>query len=91
MDLHSKEAEERLNQQIRLEEISLLYGGTPFSYSASILIALIIYFVLLGHVSSEHNLQLWLGMILTVMLLRSVDSFLFSRQSITEQKKNKWL
>ena len=90
MDIHSKEAEERLNQQIRLEEISLLYGGTPFSYTASILIALIIYFVMLGHVSSEHNLQLWLGMILTVLLLRSLDSFLFSRQSISEQRNNKW-
>ena len=79
-----------LNQQIRLEEIRLLYGGTPFSYTASFVIALIIYFVLRGHVASEQNLHIWLYTILGVLLIRSVDSYRFSRRNKQQQQKISW-
>jgi len=87
----NKESDQQtLSQQIRLEEIRLLYGGTPFSYTAAITIALIIYLVLDGHVASQRNLDIWLATILGVMLIRSLDSFLFSRQSIDSQKQQHW-
>jgi PAS domain S-box-containing protein len=82
--------DKELNQQIRLEEIRLLYGGTPFSYTASFIIALIIYFVLRGHVASEQNLAIWLYTILGVLLIRSVDSYRFSRRSKQQQQENSW-
>ena len=87
----NKESDQQtLSQQIRLEEIRLLYGGTPFSYTAAITIAIIIYLVLDGHVASQLNLNIWLATILGVMLIRSLDSFLFSRQSIESQKQQHW-
>jgi PAS domain S-box-containing protein len=83
-------SDERLNQQIRLEEIRLLYGGTPFSYTASLVIALIIYFVLRDHVASERNLDIWLYTMLVVLLIRSVDSYRFSRRSKQQQQEHSW-
>ena len=82
--------DKQLEQQIQLEEIRLLYGGTPFSYSASIVIALIIYNVLLGHAASQTYLNIWLGTILTVTLIRSIDSYLFARQELRQQQKQTW-
>lgn len=79
-----------LNKQIRLEEIRLLYGGTPFSYTASFVIALIIYNVLLGHVASQQNLNIWLFTILGVLFARSIDSYIFSRQDKQNQSKKSW-
>lgn len=87
MDSHSSK---KLDQQIRLEEIRLLYGGTPFSFTASIVIILIIYNVLLGHAASESNLNIWLFTILSVMFIRSIDSFHFSKQSMQQQLKKSW-
>jgi PAS domain S-box-containing protein len=79
-----------LDQQIRLEEIRLLYGGTPFSFTASFVIALIIYNVLLGHVASPQNLNIWLFTILGILTARSIDSYLFSRQDKKQQAKKSW-
>ena len=45
MDSHNTEDNGQLDQEIRLEEIRLLYGGTPFSYTASVVIAFIIFTV----------------------------------------------
>ncbi len=80
----------QLDQQIRLEEIRLLYGGTPFSYTASVIIAIIIYNVISGHVASQQNLNIWLATILTVLLIRSIESFRFSKCDKEEQAKSKW-
>jgi len=55
--LHTKPIEQ-LSKQIRLEEIRSLYGGTPFSYTASFIIILIIFAVIRDHVTSETNLIL---------------------------------
>ncbi|MDT8281508.1 MAG: response regulator [Gammaproteobacteria bacterium] len=79
-----------INQNVQLEEIRLLYGGTPFSFSAATIITLIIYNVLLGHVTSEQNLNIWLFSILGVMLLRSIDCYLFSRQHRQQQLHKSW-
>ena len=90
MDSHKIQHNEQLNQQIRLEEIRLLYGGTPFSYTASIVIALIIYFVVFDHVTSSENLNIWLFTILSVLFVRSFDSYRFSKCNKQEQQKNGW-
>ena len=90
MDTLNNTSDTQLNQQIRLEEIRLLYGGTPFSYSASFVIALIIYNVLTGHVSSQQNLNIWLFTILGVLAARSVDSYIFSKQDRQQKSKNSW-
>jgi PAS domain S-box-containing protein len=90
MDSHNTQAKAQLNQQIRLEEIRLLYGGTPFSYTASVIIALIIYFVLTAHVTSEDNLDIWLFTILSVLLIRSIESYRFSRRNKQQQLENRW-
>jgi len=90
MESHIKLPDKDLNQQIRLEEIRLLYGGTPFSYTASIVIALIIYFVLRGHVASEQNLDIWLYTILCVLLIRSIDGYRFFRCSKQQQQETGW-
>jgi PAS domain S-box-containing protein len=79
-----------LDKQVRLEEIRLLYGGARFSYTAAIIIALIIYYVLTGHVESEQNLLTWLLVILSVMLIRSIDSYLFSKCDKNEQQNDSW-
>ena len=90
MDTLKSDPGTRLNKQIRLEEIRLLYGGTPFSFSASFVIALIIYNVLLGHVSSSQSLNIWLFTILAILFARSVDSYLFSTKDKKEQSKHSW-
>ena len=90
MDTLNSNPGTQLNQQIRLEEIRLLYGGTPFSYTASFVIALIIYNVLLGHVASQQNLNIWLFTILGVLFARSIDSYIFSRQDKQNQSKKSW-
>jgi len=90
MESHIKLLDKTLIQQIRLEEIRLLYGGTPFSYTASLVIALIIYFILRGHVASEQNLDIWLYTVLGVLLIRSIDSYRFSRHSKQQQQENSW-
>ncbi|MCK4674313.1 MAG: response regulator [Gammaproteobacteria bacterium] len=90
MARHNTQTEEQLNQQIRHEEIRLLYGGTPFSYTASVIIALIIYFVLTGHVTSKDNLNIWLFTILSVLLVRSIESYRFSRCNKQQQLENRW-
>ena len=84
------QSSKQLEEQIRLEEIRLLYGGTPFSFSASIVITLIIYNVILGHVTSESNLNIWLFTMLSVMFVRSIDSYLFSKQDLQQQLKKSW-
>jgi len=90
MDLQDPNSGDRLNEQVRLEEIRLLYGGTPFSYTASVIIALIIYYVLLGHVASLQNLNIWLFTILAVLFIRSLDSLHFSRQTKQQQLNKSW-
>lgn len=90
MDTHNTDSGARLDEQIRLEEIRLLYGGTPFSYSASFVIVLIIYNVLLGHVTSSQNLNIWLFTILGILFARSIDSYLFSTKDKKEQSKHSW-
>ena len=55
MDTLKSDTGTPLDKQIQLEEIRLLYGGTPFSFSASFVITLIIYNVLLGHVASPQT------------------------------------
>ena len=90
MDSSNLNSSNHINQQIRLEEIRLLYGGTPFSYSASVVISLIIYNVLLGHVASEQNLNIWLFAILGVMFVRSIDSYHFSRHTKQQQLAKSW-
>jgi PAS domain S-box-containing protein len=82
--------DEQLNRKIRLEEIQQLYRGTPFSYTASIIISFIIYYVLQGHVSSETNLNIWLFTILTVMLIRSVESYRFFKRNEEQQLEDGW-
>jgi PAS domain S-box-containing protein len=90
MEYQNTQIANQLDQQIKLEEIRLLYGGTPFSYTASIVIAFIIYYVLLGHAASQDNLNIWLGSICLVLLLRSIESYRFSNCKKEEQLKNSW-
>ena len=90
MNTHDTAYDQTLNQQIRLEEIRLLFGGTPFSFTASVVIAFIIYYVLLGHVASEANLNIWLTTILVVLLIRSIESYRFSKKSEQQQLENGW-
>ena len=90
MEHQNKQAQDQLDQQIKLEEIRLLYGGTPFSYTASVVIAFIIYYVLHGHATSQSNLDIWLVSICIVLLLRSIESFRFFKCAKEEQLKNGW-
>ena len=90
MNMHSTPNDNQLSQKIKLDEMQLLYGGTPFSYTASVIIAFIIYYVLLGHVTSETNLNIWLTTILVVLLIRSIDSYRFSKKSEQQQLENGW-
>jgi len=90
MDSHHLQAEEHLNKQIRLEEIRLLYGGTPFSYSASFIITIIIFTVLQDHVTSGENLFAWLLIMFSVSIIRSIDSYLFARCDKDKQAKSSW-
>ncbi|VAW55612.1 hypothetical protein MNBD_GAMMA05-2180 [hydrothermal vent metagenome] len=90
MEHQNKQTSNQLDQQIKLEEIRLLYGGTPFSYTASIVIAFIIYYVLLGHATSQINLNIWLISISVVLLLRSIESFRFLKCTKQEQLKSGW-
>lgn len=90
MDKDITQANEQLNSQIRLEEIRLLHGGTPFSYTASFIIALIIYSVLLDNTASAINLNIWLTIMLSVIITRSIDSYRFSKCTLEEQLKHSW-
>lgn len=86
----TSKTDRQLEQQIQLEEIRLLHGGTPFSYTASFFIALIVYFVLFDHVETQRNLDIWLYTILCVLFVRSVDSYFFLTSSKQEQRKISW-
>jgi len=90
MSNHTYQDREQLKQQIRHEEIKLLYGGTSFSFSAATVISLIIYVVLYDHVVSTFNLNIWLFTILSVMFIRTIDSYRFSNQSKSQQLDDRW-
>jgi len=90
MDSHNTQAKKQLDQQIRIEEIRLLYGGTPFSYTASFIIACTIFTVLYDHVVSLQNLYIWLFTILLVLLIRSIESYRFFKHNKSEQPENGW-
>lgn len=90
MEKQTLQTDEYLNREIRLEEIRLLHGGTPFSYTASFVIALIIYSVLSGNADSQPNLNIWLAIIISVLVIRSIDSYLFSKRMAEEQLEQKW-
>ncbi len=80
----------QLEQQVRLEEMRLLYGGTPFSYTASFVIVLIIFGVLYNQVISVQNLVIWLALMLTVLLARSIESYRFAICDKHQQQKTAW-
>lgn len=90
MDSIKSNSSDHLEQHIKLEEIRLLYGGTPFSYTASIVIALIIYNILVGHAASQQNLNIWLFIILSVLFIRSIDSYRFSKRTKQQQLDSSW-
>jgi len=90
MNRHIYQDREKLKQQIRHEEIKLLYGGTSFSFTAAIVISLIIYVVLYDHVVSVFNLNIWLASILSVMFIRTIDSYRFAKKSTYQQLKDSW-
>jgi PAS domain S-box-containing protein len=90
MDQLKPNDNDHLNQHVRLEEIRLLYGGTPFSYTASFVIALIIYNILVGHVVSLQNLNIWLFIILSMLFVRSIDSYRFSKHTKQQQLDDRW-
>ena len=90
MEYQNTQTTNQLDEQIKLEEIRLLYGGTPFSYTASVAIAFIIYYVLLGHATSQDNLNIWLGLICAVLFIRSIESYRFSKCNKETQLKNSW-
>ena len=90
MNSHTDQDKEKLNLQIRHEETKLLYGGIGFSFTAAVTISLISYGILYNHVESNFNLSIWLGIILSVMLIRSIDSYRFSKGNKQEQLKNSW-
>ena len=90
MDSSKTTSSENLDRHIQLEEIRLLYGGTPFSYTASIVIALIIYSILSGHTVSQQSLNLWLFIILSVLFVRSIDSYRFSKHTKQQQLNASW-
>jgi len=90
MEYQNTQTTNQLDEQIKLEEIRLLYGGTPFSYTASVVIAFIIYYVLLGHATSQDNLNIWLGLICAVLFIRSIESYRFSKCDKETQLKNSW-
>ncbi len=90
MDSSRASSSDPLSQHIRLEEIRLLYGGTPFSYTASVVIALIIYSILLDHSASAQNLDIWLTIILSVLFVRSIDSYRFSKRTQQQQLEDGW-
>ena len=90
MDSSRSDSSNQLSQHIRLEEIRLLYGGTPFSYTASIVIALIIYSILIDHAVSRQSLDIWLTIILSVLVIRSIDSYRFSKRTEQQQLENSW-
>jgi PAS domain S-box-containing protein len=90
MDSRSSQNKDLLAQQIRLEEIRLLYGGTPFSYTASFIIALIIFSVLYNNAVSIKNLSIWLFIILSVLLIRSVESYRFAKCDKQQQQRSGW-
>lgn len=87
-----RQSKDKLTQQIRLEEIRLLYGGTPFSYTASFIIIFLIFSILYDQVASVQNLILWLVIIVSVMLIRSIESYRFAKHKKNkhEQQKNGW-
>ncbi len=86
-DVNSKTQLEKL---IQLEETRLLYGGTPFSFTASAIMALMLYLVLTGHVDSNPNLNIWFACSLLVLILRSIDSFIFNKSSAEVQRQPGW-
>jgi len=90
MDSQNSHQNNPLETETRLEEIRLLYAGTPFSYTASVVIALIIYIVLYGHVVSPEKLNIWLVIILSVIFIRSIDSYRFSKRTQKQQLDDSW-
>lgn len=79
-----------LESQIRLEQIRLLYGGLLFSLSASFVIALIIYYILLDHVDSRSSLDAWLLSMLILLAARSSIAYLFLHAPQNTHQDSKW-
>ncbi len=79
-----------LGKRIQLEEIRLLYAATPFSFTTSIIIALLLYLVLNGHTDSAFKLKLWFGSVLLMIIIRSLDTYFFTHSSTGRQQQSNW-
>ena len=87
---HRAAHNEQLENQIQLEETRLLYGGTPFAFIASAIMAMVLHQVLYDHVDSNYLLDLWTISLYLILALRTFDTWLFTRSNTKEQEKKKW-
>ncbi len=80
----------QLEKRIHNEEVRLLYSATPFSFFASFIIALIVYLVLRDHADSALDLNIWFTGISLILLIRSIDTYLFIHSSAEKQQQSYW-
>ncbi len=86
----SKTVNLMLERQIQLEETRLLYGGTPFAFTASAIMALVLHYVLFRHVRSDAMLDLWLALVYLMLSVRTLDTWLFFRAPEKSQRRRQW-
>jgi len=79
-----------LNKLVRHEEIRLLYGSLPISFTASFIMVVLIYYVLHGHVLYQLNLDIWFFSILSMLGIRTIDCIIYSRSSQEIQQQSSW-
>ncbi|MGD8582319.1 MAG: response regulator [Gammaproteobacteria bacterium] len=84
------DSDQTMEARIQLEEIRMLHGSMMFSMLATFAVSLIMYLVMLGHADSTGYLSLWFAVMVASILLRSWDSYCFSKASADEQGKESW-
>ena len=82
--------DQAMESRIQLEEIRMLYGSMMFSMLATFVVSLIMYLVLLGNAASVQSLTIWFAVMVASIVLRSLDSYRFSKAAPDDQGKPSW-
>lgn len=83
-------SEHSLEEEIRVEEIRVLYGGMLFSFFAAIIVGFIMLEILYDHIETPVNIVLWFILVMLTLVLRIWDAHAFNKADKEDQYRDSW-
>ena len=90
MDTQPDKRNQVLESLIRHEEVRMLYGSMPFASLATVVVSVIMFATLYGHVQSTTALIAWLSVMLLLVVIRGWDTLQYIRATASRQKNKAW-